>query len=277
MITSQSSLSIVEQCRLLQVSRNTYYRSRAAQPIDKDAPLKYALTELYEHYPFYGKRRMCVALQNAGWKVGVWRVQRVMKEMGLKAIQSKPSTSTPHKQQPIYPYLLRGQAVTESNQVWAADITYIPMARGHLYLVAVMDWHSRRILAWRLSNTMDTRFCEEALQEALDHFGTPVIFNTDQGSQFTSAAFVKILREHGIQISMDGKGAWRDNARMERVWRSLKGECVLLNAFETPREAQTKIRQWIHFYNHNRPHQALDYRYPAEVYEADLKNVKHDG
>ena len=166
------------------------------------------------------------------------------------------------------------RAIKASNDVWAADITYIPMARGHVYVVAIMDWYSRRVLAWRLSNTMDTSFCVDALLEALHRFGTPTIFNTDQGSQFTSTAFLKVLRRRDIEISMDGQGCWRDNVMIERLWRSLKYECVLLHAFQNPHEARRRIGTWFHFYNYERPHQALDYQTPAAVYEYDFKKVK---
>lgn len=224
------------------------------------------IDETYLSYPFYGSRQMSRHLQRLGYQVGRHRVRRLMAKMGLRAIYRKPKTSEPSQEHKIYPYLLRGLAINKPNQVWCADITYIPMAKGYLYLVSIMDWHSRKILSWRLCNTMDTSFCLQALNEAFARYGTPAIFNTDQGSQFTSYAFTDKLKQQGIQISMDGVGAWRDNVYIERFWRSLKYECVYLRAFDTPKQAKQEIGQWIHFYNTQRPHSAHGIKTPDEVY-----------
>lgn len=197
-----------------------------------------------------------------------------MQQMGLVALYPKKKTSVPGKGHKIYPYLLKGLTIDRPNQVWATDICYIPMARGFLYLVAIMDWHSRKVLAWRLSNTMDTSFCIDALEEAIRRYGTPAVFNTDQGSQFTSEAFTGKLSAHGIKISMDGKGRWLDNVFVERLWRSLKYEEVYLKAYETPKQAEAEIRQYFRFYNEKRRHQGLDRQTPDAVYYAGLEKVK---
>ena len=189
-----------------------------------------------------------------------------MQLMGLSAIYQKPNTSKPHPQHKVYPYLLRGLTIDRSNQVWCAVISYIPLRRGFLYLVAIMDWASRKVLSWRLSNTIDADFCVAALEDALARFGTPEIFNTDQGSQFTSDAFTKVLKDAEIRISMDGKGRWTDNVMIERLWRSLKYECIYLHAFETGSEVRQSLKHWIEFYNTRRPHSKLDDRTPAEAY-----------
>ena len=226
-----------------------------------------------EHFlecPFYGSRQMTRQLQRDGVRVGRHRVRRLMRLMGLRAIYQKPRLSDPHPQHRIYTYLLRDLAVTKANQVWCTDITYIPMQRGFLYLITIMDWHSRKILSWQLSNTMETAFCRCALEEALELFGTPEIFNTDQGSQFTSLDFTSLLKENGIRISMDGRGSWRDNIFIERFWRSVKYECVYLNAFETGSAARAGIGRWIEFYNHRRPHSTHGIKTPAEVYAESI-------
>jgi len=275
MIDADAPLSITHQCALLALSRASYYRSRAPRQDEADPALNQALTSIYERHPYYGSRRMQLALRDVGWHLGIRRIRRLMRELGLVPLHPQPRTSVPNKTHATYPYLLREHTIEASNQVWAADITYIPMARGHVYVVAIMDWHSRRVLAWRLSNTLDVSFCVDALNEALSRFGTPTIFNTDQGSQFTSVAFLQVLRDRDIQISMDGQGCWRDNVMIERLWRSLKYECALLHAFQDPHEARQRIGAWFDFYNDERPHQALGYRTPAAVYENDLKKVKH--
>ena len=219
----------------------------------------------YLKTPFYGSRRMKAWLRLQGHLVSRNRVRRLMRLMGLEAIYRRPNTSKPAPGHKVYPYLLKGVEVTRVNQVWAADITYIPMARGFLYLVAIMDWYSRYVLAWKLSNTMDVDFCVEALAEALGK-GRPEVFNTDQGSQFTSEAFTGMLLGQGIQISMDGKGRYLDNIFVERLWRSIKYEEVYLKAYQNGSEARTGIGGYLEFYNQQRPHQALDYRTPAEMY-----------
>ena len=259
-------LSVVQQCGLLSVSRSGLYyapRGESALTLDLMREIDRAFTE----WPFLGVRQMCAYLRLLGYGVGKKRVRRLMRLMGLEPVYQKPRNSTPHQEHKRYPYLLRDLPITRANQVWCADITYIPMRRGFLYLVAVMDWHSRKVLSWRLSNTMDTDFCVTALEEALAKYGKPDIFNTDQGSQFTSFAFTNVLRENGIRISMDGRGRWLDNVFIERLWRSLKYENVYLNAYETGSEARAGIGKWIDFYNLQRPHSALDGITPSRCYE----------
>ena len=217
--------------------------------------------------PWYGSRQMARHLRREGWCVGRKRVRRLMRNMGLQAIYQAPRTSDPHPEHRIYPYLLRGLPIETPDHVWCADITYIPMRRGFLYLVAIMDWASRKVLSWRLSNTMDAEFCVKALEEALARYGKPEIFNTDQGSQFTGFEFTGVLKDAGIKISMDGKGRWMDNVFIERLWRSLKYECVYLNAFETGSEVRSGIGRWIDYYNSQRPHSSLGGdRTPDEAY-----------
>jgi len=215
--------------------------------------------------PFYGTRRVAAWLRNQGYQVNRKRILRLMRIMGLKAIYRRPKTSVPAPGHRVYPYLLSGIEVTRPNQVWAADITYIPMARGCLYLVVIMDWYSRYVLSWKLSNTLDASFCVEALEEALRK-GRPEVFNTDQGSQFTSESFTGLLDRHGVRISMDGKGRYSDNLFIERLWRSVKYEEVYLKAYRDGRDARVSIGDYLNFYNTERPHQALGYRTPAEVF-----------
>lgn len=225
---------------------------------------------LFTRWPFLGSRRMVALLAVEGVRVNRKRVCRLMRQMGIAALGPKPRTSKPGVGHKIYPYLLRDLAIVRPNQVWCADITYLPLGRGFLYLVAIMDWHSRAVLAWRISNTMDTSFCVSALEEALARFGRPEIFNTDQGSQFTSAEFTDVLGRAGIRISMDGKGRWMDNVFVERLWRSLKYEDFYLKAYADGTEAHAGIAEWIAFYNEQRPHQALDNRTPMAVWRAAL-------
>ena len=205
-------------------------------------------------------------LRRQGYAVGRTRIRRLMRMMGLQAIYQKPRTSTPNAQHRVYPYLLRDLAIERANQVWCADITYIPMQRGFLYLVAVMDWHTRAVLSWRLSNTIDSAFCVEALEEALSRYGKPEVFNTDQGSQFTSEEFTDTLSGAGVRISMDGKGRWMDNVFIERLWRSLKYECVYLREFETGHQAKAEMARWLDYYNTDRPHSSLGDKTPMEAY-----------
>jgi putative transposase len=234
------ALPVVRQCELLGVARSSvYYEPVPAHPADLD--LMRRIDEQYLRTPFYGSRRMTAWLRRAGHGVGRKRVRRLMGLMGIEAIYQKPNTSRKHPENKIYPYLLRDLTIDRVNQVWCSDITYIPMAKGFLYLVAVMDWASRRVLAWRLSNTLDAEFCVDALEEALVRHGRPEIFNTDQGSQFTSAAFTGLLVEHGVAISMDGKGRFLDNILIERLWRSLKYEEVFIKAYATVAEARAGI------------------------------------
>jgi len=260
------NLSIMGQCCLLSISRSGwYYDPKGETPLN--LKLMRLIDEQFLATPYYGSRQMARHLRRAGYCVGRHRVRRLMRQMGIEAIYQKPRTSDPHPQHKIYPYLLRNLAVTKANQVWCTDITYIPVKRGFLYLVAIMDWYSRKVLSWRLSNTMDTAFCVEALEEALALYGAPEIFNTDQGSQFTSFNFTNILKENKIKISMDGKGRWMDNVFIERLWRSLKYECVYLNAFETGLHARKEIGSWMSHYNETRPHSTFDGQTPDEVYD----------
>ena len=226
------------------------------------------LDEQFLETPWYGSRQMARHLRRLGHAVGRKRVRRLMARMGLVPIYQRPRTTVPHPEHRIYPYLLRNLVVDRPNQVWCADITYIPMRRGFLYLVAVMDWATRRVLSWRLSNTMDVDFCIAALEEALAEFGQPEIFNSDQGSQFTSPRFTEVLTDAGVRISMDGLGRWMDNVFIERLWRSLKYECVYLHAYETGSELRAGLTGWIGFYNTRRPHSALGGLTPNEAYAA---------
>ena len=268
------SLSLVRQCALLGVSRSSiYYRPRAAS--QEDLSLMGEIDRQYLETPFYGSRRMKAWLDRRGIGVSRMRVQRLMRAMGLRAIYRRPGTSRRSPEHPVYPYLLRNVRITRPNQMWAADITYLPMARGFLYLVAVMDWHSRYVLAWRLSNTLEAGFCAEALEEALGH-GRPEVFNTDQGSQFTSWEFTQVLQDRGVRISMDGKGRYQDNIFVERLWRTVKYEEVYLKAYASVLEAQRGLEDYFRFYNGLRPHQALGYRTPAEVFHGEQEAVEGD-
>jgi putative transposase len=224
------------------------------------------IDEQHLETPWYGARQMTRHLRRQGHAVNRKRIGRLMRLMGLFAIYQIPKTSQPHPQHQVYPYLLRGLTIDRANQVWCADISYIPLRRGFLYLVAIMDWASRKVLSWRLSNTLDADFCVAALEDALFRYGKPEIFNTDQGSQFTSDAFTGVLTAAGIKISMDGKGRWIDNVMIERLWRSLKYECVYLHAFETGSEIRHGLKKWIELYNTRRPHSSLDDRTPDEAY-----------
>ena len=260
-------LSTVRQCALLGISRSSvYYRPRA--PSQKDLALMKQIDQQYLATPFYGSRRMKVWLGRQGHWVNRKRVQRLMRTLGLQVIYRRPRTSKPAPGHKVYPYLLGGMEITGPNQVWPADITYIPIARGFLYLVAIMDWYSRYVVAWRLSNTLDADFCVETLEEALGK-GKPEVFNTDQGSQFTSEGFTELLEEHGVSISIDGKGRYTDNIFVERLWRTVKYEEVYLKAYSNGREAKDGLEAYFHFYNTQRPHQALGYRTPAEVFSGD--------
>jgi putative transposase len=258
------SLSVVRQCKLLDISRSGLYY-QPMEVSEGDLTLMKLIDRQYLATPFYGTRRLAAWLKNQGYRVNRKRVRRLMQVMGLEAIYRHPRTSQLAPGNKIYPYLLNGMKITRPNQVWAADITYIPMARGFLYLVAIIDWYSRYVLAWKLSNTLDADFCVEALEEALRK-GRPEIFNTDQGSQFTSEAFTGLLERYGVRISMDGKGRYRDNLFIERLWRTVKYEEVYLKAYENSRDARMGIGDYFWFYNAERPHQALGYRTPAKVF-----------
>lgn len=262
-----SKLPIVQQCRILNVARSTVYY-RPVPISDADLALMRLIDEQYLRTPYYGTRRMVVWLRRQGQPVNRKRVQRLMRLMGIEAIYPKPNTSRKHPENKIYPYLLRDLKIDRVNQVWCTDITYIPMAKGFLYLVVIMDWASRCVLSWRLSNTMDADFCVEALEEALEHYGRPEIFNSDQGSQFTSADFTGVLKREDIKISMDGRGRFLDNIFVERLWRSLKYEEVFIKAYATVAEARSSIGRYLAHYNNERPHQSLEYQTPREVFEA---------
>lgn len=265
MIQVQEQLSIRRQCELLGVSRSGLYYEPVGTSREELALMR-RIDELHLRWPFYGSRKLCAALHAEGVEVNRKHMQRLMTLMGLVSVAPKPRTSEPAPEHPVYPYLLRNLVISRPNQVWAADITYIPMAMGFAYLVAIIDWFSRRVLAWRLSNTMESSFCVEALQEALSRFEKPDIFNTDQGAQFTADSFTKALRGAGIAISMDGKGRCIDNVFVERVWRSLKYEEVFLHAYDDLGEARAGIRRYFRFYNFERPHQALGYQTPDAFY-----------
>ncbi len=268
MITRERpDLSLSRQCRLLSISRSSFYYAPKGESPENLALMR-RIDELFLKYPFYGSRQMVRQLRRDGVRVGRQRVRRLMRLMGLEAIYQAPRTSTPHRAHRVYPYLLRGMAIDRPDRVWCADITYIPVQRGFLYLVAVMDWATRHVLSWRLSNTMDAGFCVEALAEALAQYGRPEIFNTDQGSQFTSLDFTGTIENAGIAISMDGRGRCMDNIFIERLWRSLKYEAVYLHELTDGFVARRVIGEWIDFYNTERPHSALAGRTPAEVYEA---------
>ena len=264
-------LSLLRQCDLLGISRSSVYYRRAE--VDQDDLKLMAVMDLqYLKTPFYGSRRMTAWLRTQGYPVNRKRVQRLMRTMGIEAIYQRPRTSKPSPGHKVYPYLLRDLDISRVNQVWAADITYIPMARGFVYLVAIMHWHSRYVLAWRLSNTLDTDFCVDALEEALSMW-TPEIFNTDQGSQFTSHAFTGTLLKHGIQVSMDGKGRFMDNVFVERLWRSVKYEEVYLKGYGSVGEARAGIGGYMRFYNDERLHEALGYQAPRQLFGAKHRSV----
>ena len=258
-------LSIAAQCRLLRISRSSYYYAPVSET-DETLALMTVIDETFMECPCYGSRQMARHLRRAGHQVGRRRTRRLMAKVGLMPIYQRPRTSDPHPQHRIYPYLLRKLAIERPNHVWCADVTYIPMRRAFLYLVAIMDWATRKVLAWRLSNTMDADFCVAAVEEALARYGKPEIFNTDQGSQFTSFAFTCVLREAEARISMDRRGRWMDNVFIERLWRSLKYECVYLPAFETGSELRAGLGRWITYYNTQRPHSGLAGRTPMEAY-----------
>ena len=269
------SLSVVRQCKLLYISRSgLYYQPKGIS--EEDLTLMKLIDRQYLATPFYGARKIAAWLKSQGWQVNRKRVRRLMRLMGIKAIYRRPRTSTPAPGHKIYPYLLGGMEITRPNQVWAADITYIPMARGFLYLVVIMDWYSRYVLSWRLSNTLDAGFCVDALEEALRK-GRPDICNTDQGAQFTSVAFTGLLEQHRIRISMDGKGSYNDNLFIEKLWRTVKYEEVYPKAYQDGRDARASLGDYFRFYNTERPHQALGYQTPAEVFNLMPVEVTNGG
>jgi len=265
MITPGSELSIARQATLLGVSRSSvYYRPKPESSEELD--LLKRLDEVFTENPMYGSRRLQAMLKREGILVGRRRIRRLMRKLGLWAVGPKPNTSKPHPEHKIYPYLLRGLTIERPNHVWATDITYIPMQRGFLYLCAILDWATRKALAWRLSNTLTTDFCTAALKEALARYGTPEIFNTDQGSQFTSAEFTDVLKDHKIQISMDGRGRCHDNIFVERLWWTVKHEWVYLRPCENGIEQQRSLAECFDWYNRCRPHQSLNWKTPDEAY-----------
>jgi len=269
MIDREHILSLTRQSEILELSRSSLYYK--AVPFSAgDLELMRLIDELHLKHPFMGSRSIRDQLQARGHQVGRDHVSTLMKKMGITALYRKPRLSKPHPDQKIYPYLLRGLEISRANQVWATDITYLPMAKGFCYLVAIMDWASRKVLAWRLSNTLDVSFCTDALEEAIMRYGIPEIFNSDQGSQFTSDAFTGILTANGIKISMDGKGRWMDNVFVERLWRSVKYEDVYLKAYESIAEARHGLREYFEFYNSRRHHRGLDRRTPDDVYWSTL-------
>ena len=269
MIDRSHELPVSRQCQLLALSRSTaYYRSREIG--EADLALMRRIDELHLEHPFAGSRMLRDMLKREGHRVGRKHVATLMKKMGIEALYRKPNTSRRHAAHPVYPYLVRDLTIERPNHVFAADITYIPMKRGFVYLFAVMDWASRRVLSWRLSNTLTTDFCIEAVEEAITRYGRPEIFNTDQGCQFTSLEFTQLLKDHGIAISMDGKGCWRDNVFVERLWKSIKYEEVYLHAYETVSVAKEGIGRYLEFYNSRRPHSALDGSTPDAFYFANL-------
>ncbi len=269
MIDRNHTLPISRQAKLLDISRGTvYYPPKPVSP--RNQMLMNRIDRLHLELPFAGARMLRDLLRQEGHKVGRSKVARLMRVMSIEALYRKPKTTRRHPGHKVYPYLLRNLAVTRYNQAWAMDITYIPMARGFVYLAAVVDWYSRRVLSWKVSTTMDVYFCLEAVEEAMEHHGKPEIMNTDQGSQFTSQAFTGLLKENGIQISMDGKGAWRDNVFVERLWRSLKYEEVYLHAYDTVSAAKAGLDRYFRFYNNRRPHSSLDRQTPDQFYYESL-------
>jgi putative transposase len=262
-------LSIVRQCELVLVNRSGLYHEPAGETALNLALMRLIDAQFMET-PWYGSRQMARHLRREGHEVDRKRVRRLMAVMGLVPIYQRPRTTIPHPEHRIYPYLLRDLTIDRPNQVWCTDLTYIPMRRGFLYLVAIMDWWTRKVLSWRVSNTMDVGFCIETLEDALASHGRPEIFNSDQGSQFTSPQFTKVLQDAEIRISMDGKGRWMDNVFIERLWRSLKYEYIYLHAFETGSELRGGLTQWVGYYNARRPHSSLDGRTPDEAYAAGM-------
>ena len=265
MVSKDHKLSVRRQCVLLTLARSTLYYQPKGESAENLRFME-IIDKQFLETPWYGSRQMARYMKRNNHTCGRHRVRRLMRLMRLVPIYQEPNTSKKHPQHKIWPYLLRNVVINRSNQVWCADVTYIPMQRGFLYLVAIVDWHSRKVLAWRLSNSMDTTFCVEALKEALAKHGTPEIFNTDQGSQFTSGDWIDVLTDAKIKISMDGKGRWIDNRMIERLWRSLKYECVYLHAFETGSQAKAGIGKWLAYYNAERPHSTHGILTPDEAY-----------
>lgn len=265
LLRQHEKLSLSQQCKILGLSRSSiYYQKRPIK--NEDLELMRLIDEQYLKRPVWGSRSMTTFLRRQGWKINRKRVQRLMRTMGLEAVYPRPKTSKANPEHKIYPYLLRDLIIDRPNQVWATDITYVPMHRGFMYLVAIIDWHSRKVLSWRVSNTMDTDFCVEALEDAIRIHGRPEIFNTDQGSQFTSNIFTGKLEEYGVKISMDGRGRYQDNIFVERLWWTVKYHFLYLHAFNSGAELRYGLKNWFNFYNQERFHQSLDDKTPDEVY-----------
>jgi putative transposase len=272
MVDRTDPLPVSRQCALLDLPRSTFYH--VPQPVtEEELELMALIDRCHLEHPYYGSRRIRDWLEDEGRWVNRKRVQRLMRTMGLAALYPKRNLSLANQAHKVYPYLLRNLVIDHPNQVWATDVTYIPMARGFVYLVAIMDWYSRRVLAWRVSNTLDTSFCIEALNEAIETYGAPAIFNTDQGSQFTSEDFTGVLKQHDIRISMDGKGRWVDNVFVERLWRSVKYEEVYLRAYDSIGDARASLGRYFAFYNTKRRHQSLDRQTPDRVYYQDAARM----
>lgn len=269
MVQKTHQLSRARRCELLGISRSSSYYQ--PQPVAKeDLLLMQLIDRIHMDKPFLGSRRIVDALTEQGYETGRKHVRRLMRLIGIQAIHPGPKTSKPHPQHKIYPYLLRSLEINHANQVWASDVTYLPMASGFLYLTVMMDWYSRKVLSWRVSNSLDASFCVDALEEAICRYGVPIIFNTDQGSQYTSEDFTTVLKNRSVEISMDGKGAWKDNVFVERLWRSVKYEEVYLNAYESASEAKQSLAKYFRFYNENRKHQAL-MATPDQVYYESIR------
>lgn len=263
--TEHDQLSIVRQCQLLGINRASYYY-KAVEPSEEELILLKLIDQQYMETPFYGSRRMTAELKRQGYQVNRKRVQRLMQQLGLQAIYPKPKLSQKHPEHRIYPYLLRGVEIKEVNQVWSTDITYLPVLKGNFYLVAMMDGFSRKVLSWRISNSLEVSFCLEALEEALEKYPSPQIFNSDQGAQFTAKAFTQRLEEKSVAISMDGRGRCHDNIFIERLWRSVKWELIYLKVFQDGEELRREVKKWFHWYNRKRLHQALNYQTPDEIF-----------
>jgi len=262
---NRPQISVASQCKLLNINRSTvYYKPKQVKKRDLD--LMRIIDEQYLETPFYGSRSMRNHIGRLGWTINRKPIQRLMRQMGLQAIYPKPRTTKPHPQNKVYPYLLRGLKINRPDQVWAADITYVPMSKGFMYLVAIMDWHSRKVLSWRVSNSMDADFCVEALEEAIGKYGRPEIFNTDQGCQFTSELFTNVLKENNIKISMDGRGRYQDNIFIERLWWTVKYQYLYLRAFDGGVNLRQGLKKWFRFYNQDRSHQSLEDWTPDEIY-----------
>ena len=269
-----SSLSIATQCDLVGLPRSSYYRdTKLGLETEENLALMRLIDEEFMRHPFLGSRQMRNYLRRQGHRINRKRVQRLMRKMGLVSLAPKPNTSLGNKSHKIYPYLLRDLVIHSPNQVWCTDITYVKLKGGFVYLVAIMDWHSRKILSWELSNTMDSSFCISALERAIRLHGKPDIFNSDQGSQFTSDSFTEVLKSNGIKISMDGKGRWMDNIFIERLWRSVKYENIYLNDYASVDDLRQGLKRYFRYYNFERAHQSLNNLTPAEIYYADMQNA----